>query len=87
MQNITLKTIKNYFKENDFTPRHNLKGIKKAINLLNKEVKTDSYDLFMLIVENQPIDSMHTHSYGFHTSNGRYLIDTFAGYYTQFEHE
>lgn len=85
MKNITLKTIKNYFKENDFTPRHDLRAIKKSINLLNKEIETDSYDLFMLIVENRPIDSLHTHSYTFHTSNGRYLIDTFKGYYEQFK--
>ena len=84
MKNITLKTINKYFKDNDFTPRHNLKAIKKAINTLNKEVETDAYLLFLLIVENKPIDNLYTHSYNFHTNNGRYLIDSFKSYYNEF---
>jgi len=84
MQNITLKTINKYFKDNNFEVRHNLKAFKKAINTLNKEVQTDSFDLFLLIVENKSIDGLHTHSYGFHTSNGRYLIDSFKNLYHKF---
>ena len=84
MQNITLKTINKYFKDNNLEVRHNLKAVKKAINTLNKEVKTDSFNLFLLIVENKPIDSLCTHSYSFHTSNGRYLIDSFKSLYYEF---
>lgn len=84
MKNITLKTINKYFKDNNFEARHNLKAIKKAINTLNKEVETDSFNLFLLIVENKPIENLHTHSYGFHTRNGRYLINTFKEYYNNF---
>jgi hypothetical protein len=84
MQNITLKTINKYFKDNNLEVRHNLKAVKKAINTLNKEVKTDSFNLFLLIVENKPIDNLHTHSYGFHTSNARYLIDSFKSLYYEF---
>ena len=87
MERITIKTIRNYFKVNNLIPRHNLVAIKQAINLLNKEVETDSYNLFMLIVENRPIDGMHTHSYGFHTSTGRYLIDTFTLHYNEFNNQ
>ena len=84
MQNITLKTINKYFKDNNLEAMHNLKAFKKAINILNKEVQIDSFDLFLLIVENKPINGLHTHSYGFHTSNGRYLIDSFANLYHKF---
>jgi len=84
MQNITLKTINKYFKDNNLEARHNLKAFKKAINTLNKEVQTDSFDLFLLIVENRSIDGMYTHSYGFHTSNGRYLINSFTSLYHKF---
>jgi len=28
-----------------------------------------------LLLENKPIDALHTHSYGFHTANGRSLIE------------
>ena len=27
-----------------------------------------------LLLENKPIEALHTHSYGFHTHNGRELI-------------
>lgn len=85
MKNITLKTIRNHFKENGYIPKHNLKAIKLAINELNKEVETDAFDLFLLIIENQPISGLYTHSYGFHTGNGRYLIETFKEYYYKFD--
>ena len=84
MKNITLKTINKYFKDNNLEARHNLKSFKKAINTLNKEVQTDAFDLFLLIVENKSIDGLHTHSYGLHTSNGRYLIDSFKNLYHKF---
>lgn len=84
MENLTMKQINNWFKENKFKPRHNLKAVKKAINKLNKEIQISGFDLFLLIVENKPINKLHTHSYGFHTSNGRYLINTFEYYYNEF---
>jgi hypothetical protein len=87
MENITLKAIRNYFKEEGFVPRHNLKAFKDSINLLNREVEVDAFDLFLLIVENRPIAELNTHSYNFHTANGRYLIDTFKGYYYEFDND
>jgi hypothetical protein len=81
MKTITIKQMKQYFKDEDLKCRHNLTAFKYGINTLNKEVKTDAYKLFMLIVENRPIDNLHTHSYNFHTRNGRYLIDTFSNLY------
>jgi len=85
MKKITLKVIRQYFKVMGFTPRHNLTAIKKAINKLNEEIQTDAYDLLLLILQNKPIDGLHTHSYGFHTSNGRYMIETFKDYYNEYD--
>ena len=85
MKTITLKVIRNWFKTEGHTPRHNIKAIKLAINKLNKEVETDALDLFLLIVENKPINGLYTHSYGFHTGNGRHIIDTFKNYYYEFD--
>ena len=84
MKNLTLKQINNWFNTNNFEPRHNLKAVKLSINKLNKEVKINAYDLFLLVFENKEIQGLYTHSYGFHTSNGRYLINTFKSYYNQF---
>lgn len=84
MKTITIPTIKRWFKSEGYTPRHNLKALKHAINELNKEVECDAYDLFLLLVSNEPIKGMHTHSYGFHTGTGRYLIDSMTNHYHAF---
>ena len=82
MEQITIKQLKNYF-DNDLqmTCKHDLKACKYAFNVLNKEVKTNILDLVYLIFENKPIDNLYTHSYNFHTRNGRYIIDSFKNYY------
>ena len=38
-------------------------------------------DLLKLLFFNDPIPSLHTHSYGFHTATGRYIIETMKEYY------
>jgi hypothetical protein len=86
-QTITQRQIILYFKVNNFKIRHSIKAIQYAINTLNEEVGTDVVSLMELILENRPIDSLHTHSYGFHTANGRHIIDTFKALYYEFEEE
>jgi len=78
---MTLTEVKRYFKENKYEPRHNQNYISKAINKLSKETGLEGYDLLRLVISNEPIGAAHTHSYGFHTSNGRHLIETFQRYY------
>ena len=41
----------------------------------SEEVDYNSFALMQLLLENKPIDALHTHSYGFHTANGRSLIE------------
>ena len=43
----------------------------------------EDYEDFL--VENTPIPSLHTHSYGFHTANGRGIIERMQSYYYEFE--
>ena len=38
-----------------------------------------------LLLRNKPIDALHTHSYGFHTSNGRGIINRIKEYYYEYE--
>jgi len=80
---ITIKYIDNHFKVNGYTPRHSFKGLKAACNKLARETKLDAVKLFHLLIENQPIAEAYTHSYNFHTANGRHLIDTLQNYYYQ----
>ena len=56
-----------------------------AINDIAEEVDYDSYALMQLLIENRPIDGLHTHSYGFHTANGRELINGIQNKYYEYE--
>jgi hypothetical protein len=73
---ITAEQIENYITTQlECRPRHNLEALAVAINHIADEVEYDSWQLMRLLLENKPIDDLHTHSYGFHTANGRSLID------------
>ena len=82
---MTKKQIEKYIRVDlDSTPRHNCAALSSAINEVAKEVEHDSYDLMELLLSNKPIDSLHTHSYGFHTSNGRTLIESMQNAYNTY---
>ena len=73
---ITGEQIEDYIiNELDCMPRHNCEALAVAINHIADEVEYDSFALMQLLLENRPINALHTHSYGFHTSNGRSLIE------------
>ncbi len=73
---ITGENIEYYIiNELDSMPRHNCEALAVAINHIADEVEYDSFALMQLLLENRPINALHTHSYGFHTANGRSLIE------------
>jgi len=73
---MTGKQIENYIiKELDSEPKHNCEALAEAINYIAAEVNYNAFELMRLLLENEPIDALHTHSYGFHTANGRSLIE------------
>ena len=73
---MTGEQIENYIiNELDSKPRHNCEALAEAINHIAEEVDHDAFELMRLLIENRPIDALHTHSYGFHTANGRSLIE------------
>lgn len=87
-QKTTIKQLRNYFKnELQMQSKHNLKACKYAFNELNKEINTNVLDLVYLIFENKPINELYTHSYNFHTRNGRYIIDTFKNLYYNYDNK
>jgi hypothetical protein len=74
--NITAEQIENHIvNQLECKPIHNLEALAVAINHIADEVEYDAYALMRLLLENKPIDALHTHSYGFHTANGRSLIE------------
>ena len=79
---MTGEQIENYIiNELDSTPRHNCEALAEAINHIANEVEYDSFALMRLLLENKPIDALHTHSYGFHTANGRSIIEAMQNTY------
>ena len=73
---MTAEQIENYIRQElDSEPKHNCIALAEAINHIAEEVDYDSFALMQLLLENKPIDALHTHSYGFHTANGRSLIE------------
>jgi len=66
-------------------PRHNCESLAKAINDVSRELEFDSFRIMQLLLENKPIDALHTHSYGFHTANGREIINAIQNKYYEYE--
>ena len=73
---MTGKQVENYIREDlGYEPRHNCIALAEAINYVANKVDYDSLALMRLLLENEPISALHTHDYGFHTRNGRELIE------------
>ena len=82
MNNITADEIENYIVENYGTMKHDKYAFADAINEVSYDMDTvDPWDIFLLVIENKPINSVWTHSYGFQTRNGRGIIKEFESYY------
>ena len=83
---MTGKQVEGYIKYTlQRTPRNNVNALADAVTDMAYELDHDECDLLYLLLENRPIDSLHTHSYGFHTSNGRYIINTLKDKYYEYE--
>jgi len=83
---MTALQIEKYIKEDlGMTPRHDCYALAQAVTDIAEELEHDECDLLYLLLENRPIDALHTHSYTFHTANGRHIIDTLKEKYYEYE--
>ena len=83
---MTENQVKNYFEYDlEMEPRHCTKALAKAITNMAKEIDADECELLYLLLENRPINSLMTHSYGFHTANGRHIIETIKEKYYEYK--
>ena len=57
--------------------------MRKFNNEFNGEL--DAKDLMKLLFFNDPIPSLHTHSYGFNTATGRNIIETLKMKYYEYK--
>jgi replication initiation and membrane attachment protein DnaB len=85
---MTGKQVEGYIKYNlQMKPRHNVDALASAVTDMAEELEYDAFELLQLLLENKPIDAIHTHSYGFHTANGRRIIESIKEKYYEYEAE
>ena len=83
---MTATEITNYLVNEYGECKHDAYAMAEAINQTQQDMDYDNeWDLFHLLVENKPINSLMTHSYGFHTENGRGIINRIKEYYYEYE--
>jgi len=83
---MTGKQVEDYIKnELQMEPRHDCYALAQAITDTSYDMDWDECDLLYLLLENKPIVGLHTHSYGFHTANGRGIIERIKDYYYEYE--
>ena len=66
-------------------PVHEVDALANAITEMAQQLVHDECELMYLLLENRPINSLMTHSYGFHTRNGREIIETIKEKYYEYE--
>ena len=59
----------------------------EVLDIFNESNETlTAKDLLKLLFFNDPIPSLHTHNYGFHTATGRHIIETTKQYYHEYNY-
>ena len=88
---LTKKKVESYITERSGEElRHCPDAIANACNEMMRKFNNefsgelDAKDLMKLLFFNDPIPSLHTHSYGFHTATGRNIIETTQEYYYKY---
>ena len=87
MKKLTNKKVKEYFaSRTDEELRQCPDCISAACNDVAIKFNHDKpLDLLKLLFFNDPIPSLFTHSYGFHTATGRNIIETLQEKYYEYE--
>ena len=89
---LTSKKVKKYTEwRSGEELRHCPNAVAKACNEMMRKFNNefngelDAKDLMKLLFFNDPIPSLHTHSYGFHTATGRNIIETLKQFYYEYK--
>ena len=86
MTRLTTKKVLDYFDwRADGELMHCPDCIAAACNDSSMIFNYDAKELMKLVLFNDPIPSLHTHSYGFHTATGRNIIQTIQEYYHEYK--
>ena len=83
---MTEKQVEKYIREDlNSEPIHDCEALANAITEMAEEIDANERELMELLLNNKPINSLMTHSYGFHTANGRNIIETIKEKYYEYE--
>ena len=87
MKKLTSKKVKEYMKyRTDEELKHCPDCVADACNDAAIEFNHNSgLDLMKLLFFNDPIPSLMTHNYGFHTATGRHIIHTIQNKYYEYQ--
>jgi len=87
MKKLTSKKVEKYVAERSNQElRQCPEAIADACNDVAVEFNhNSSLDLMKLLFFNDPIPSLHTHSYSFNTATGRYIIETLKEKYYEYK--
>ena len=86
MKKLTSKKVKDYMSyRTDEELRHCPEALSAACNDMAEEFSHNAKDLMKLLFFNDPIPSLHTHNYGFHTATGRHIIETLKDKYYEYK--
>ncbi len=82
---MTKEQVEKYIKEDlECEPRHDCEALANAITEMSQQLVHNEHELMWLLLENRPINSLMTHSYGFHTANGRHIIESIQEKYYEY---
>jgi hypothetical protein len=83
---MTAEQLETYIKEElNSEPRHDCEALSLAISDIAEEVGHNEFEIMRLLLENIEIPALYTHSYGFHTANGREIINAIKNKYYEYE--
>jgi len=81
MKNLTTKSAKEYILNEYGYIKHDIKQIVQASRETAKKYNCSPLEIFFFIIDDEPIKKLYTHYYGFHTSEGREVKETFKNNY------
>jgi len=83
---MTEEQVEKYIKKDlGYEPRHDCYALAQAITDTSLDMDYDEFELMELLLSNKPINALYTHTYGFHTANGRGIINRIKDYYYEYE--
>ena len=83
VENWSASGISAYLTDNYGKSRHDCRLLKRACEMVAKNRHVDPIDLFHFLIENEPVQGLYVHSYGFHTQTGRNIIEEITSTYNE----